>query len=210
MRPDPTHTEMTNRSSDHLPAALSLPACGALNLLHLRSRTRVHGGIRAILLRGRSFLPLIGLLGLVGPRSAQAMGFTGTFSPTSWVLVNTYTAPDGPDQQLTSPDFMCRNPSGVPGNNDVSCIQSYVVGNAGTPGNALLTLIGSMEGDLGGGTDGLKTVTTLTMKNDPSLATRYRITFHWSFAGPAGPGISLTGGCNSPPSPRHWERFQRD
>lgn len=140
-----------------------------------------------------------GLMLISSPSAALATaGFTGGFTPDTWIVVNTYTQPT-PPVTLTGVDdssfsTVCQ-PSGSPGTpgpNQVACINSYVEGGGETPGS--LTLFGGQSGSTGGGEIDNPSTTTFTLTNPYPSNYEYRrvylLSFNWSFTG-ASLGIGL-------------------
>lgn len=143
----------------------------ALKLGNCRLAVVRHQAVRAL------FLAWLGLAGGITAMPAKATGFSGTFDPSTWTVVNTNPANTPQTQTLTSNDYFCSEiEAGNP--NDVGCL-SGITTNTGS-----FTLIGS-EVDLpGGGPADTLSQTTLKMTN--TYWRPYLITFDWSFSGPGG------------------------
>lgn len=112
------------------------------------------------------------------PRSARAevvevVGFTGIFSPTNWVVVNT-----NPAQTLsTTTNFSCDPAATGPGPpNKVACVDGYVADGLPTD---YFNLKSSEAGYTGGGASTTTSITTLTITN--TYWRPWRISFNWNF-----------------------------
>jgi hypothetical protein len=131
-----------------------------------------------------------GVMLLATPAPALAIaGFSGSFDPSTWLVVNTYNQPTPPDPSTlsgisnSSVSTLCQGttaPSGTSGPNEVACIETF------TPEGSL-SLLSSYEGFIGGGTAGKTTTTTFSLTNpypsDYEYRRVYLISFEWSFTG---------------------------
>jgi len=109
------------------------------------------------------------VLGLASP-SAHALGFTGSFDPSQWVVVNTYA---GGPETLTGNNSLCQNSNPDYYN---GCV-SEIVGD-----QALGLYSTSNTGQLGNGykpNPGDPTTTTLSLLN--TSGSPLRISFNWGF-----------------------------
>lgn len=129
---------------------------------------------------------------LTTPAPALAVaGFSGSFDPSTWLVVNTYDQASPPSPSTLSGiasngnSTLCNTdpftaPSGVPGPNEVACIESFTTGGD-------LTLISSVDGPPGGGEIDTTTTTTFRLTNPYASDYEYRrvylISFQWSFTG---------------------------
>lgn len=147
---------------------------------------------------------------LATPAPALAIaGFSGSFDPSTWLVVNTYNQPTPPDPlyaplsgitNTSTPSVkystLCESSnSGTQGPNQVACIEDF------TPEGTLSLLSSLGDGSIGGGDSGTTTTTTFTLTNpypsDYEYRRVYLISFEWSF----------TGGSLDSPTPTQSPQF---
>lgn len=101
------------------------------------------------------------------PVAAGAAGFSGSFDPANWSIVN--TLPGFPDQILsgsgTPPYYTCGQ------TNDVACAENVDATNGG------VDVVGSVEGFSGGGTANTARTTTWAVTNGAQPST---LMFSWA------------------------------
>ena len=122
----------------------------------------------------RRLAPLVGVgIALVSacllPAAAGAAGFSGSFDPASWSIVNTTAG--SVDQTLSgsgsTPEYTCFQ------TNEVACAENVDATNGG------VDVVGSVAGFDGGGTGNTARTTTWTVTNGPQPST---LMFFWAFA----------------------------
>jgi len=134
----------------------------------MTTATRHHRRFAAI---SRLGVALIGT-GLL-PAAAGAAGFSGSFDPANWGIVNTtagsvdQTLTSSGSPPLTSAAYYCGN------SNQVACAQNVDATNGG------VQVVGSIAGVNGGGTANTVRTTTWTVTNGAQPST---LMFTWAFA----------------------------
>jgi hypothetical protein len=122
----------------------------------------------------RRLAPLVGVgIALVSacllPAAAGAAGFSGSFDPANWSIVN--TTEGSVDQTLSgsgsTPEYTCTEI------NDVACAENVDATNGG------VDVVGSVAGFDGGGTGNTARTTTWTVTNGAQPST---LMFSWAFA----------------------------
>jgi hypothetical protein len=126
----------------------------------MTTATRRHRRLAPITRLG-VFLIGTGLL----PAAAGAAGFSGSFDPANWSIVNTTAG--SVDQTLTSAAYTC----GII--NQVACAQNV------DATNGAVQVVGSIEGFNGGGTGNTVRTTTWTVTNGAQPST---LMFSWALA----------------------------
>ena len=121
----------------------------------------------------RRLAPLVGVgIALVSacmlPAAAGAAGFSGSFDPANWSIVNTTAG--SVDQTLSgsgsTPEYTCFQ------TNEVACAENVDATNGG------VDVVGSVAGFDGGGTGNTARTTTWTVTNGPQPST---LMFFWAF-----------------------------
>ena len=122
----------------------------------------------------RRLAPLVGVgIALVSacllPAAAGAAGFSGSFDPANWSIVNTTAG--SVDQTLSgsgsTPEYTCFQ------TNEVACAENVDATNGG------VDVVGSVAGFDGGGTGNTARTTTWTVTNGAQPST---LMFSWAFA----------------------------
>ena len=122
----------------------------------------------------RRLAPLVGVgIALVSacllPAAAGAAGFSGSFDPANWSIVNTTAG--SVDQTLSGsgspPAYTCTE------TNDVACAENVDATNGG------VDVVGSVAGFDGGGTGNTARTTTWTVTNGAQSSS---LMFSWAFA----------------------------
>jgi hypothetical protein len=122
----------------------------------------------------RRLAPLVGVgIALVSacllPAAAGAAGFSGSFDPANWSIVNTTAG--SVDQTLSgsgsTPEYTCFQ------TNEVACAENVDATNGG------VDVVGSVVGFDGGGTGNTARTTTWTVTNGAQPST---LMFSWAFA----------------------------
>jgi hypothetical protein len=122
----------------------------------------------------RRLAPLAGVsIALVSacllPAAAGAAGFSGSFDPANWSIVNTTAG--SVDQTLSgsgsTPEYTCFQ------TNEVACAENVDATNGG------VDVVGSVAGFNGGGTGNTARTTTWTVTNGAQPST---LIFYWAFA----------------------------
>jgi hypothetical protein len=118
--------------------------------------------------RHRRLDPLAGVsIALVSacmlPAAAGAAGFSGSFNPANWSIVNTTNGTvDLP--LLASPDYVCGNV------NSVACVENL------SAASGAVDVVGSISGQTGGGASGQFRTTTWTVTNGAQSSV---LRFNW-------------------------------
>ncbi len=107
---------------------------------------------------------------------AQAIGFSGTFAPSTWLLINT-----NPAQTLNSTGTGVNGTYTCGTTNNVACIEQIT--------STGVDVVGSFSGDTGGGTSATSRSTSLVLANTEPA---YRVSFDWAFASASSESGSLT------------------
>ena len=125
------------------------------------------------------------ILSLAAPAAHAALGFTGTFDPETWLVVNTTAGVT--DQTLSYSGaaadlYGCFGSTASQGTNEVACVDSYTA----TGINNEVVLFGSTE-DLPGGLTGSEKPRSSTLVFTNNYWRPYLVSFDWSFTQYADP-----------------------